>query len=124
MTNRLRKKLGVLMLICLAFAMYSCEETDYDTTEFNSKKTISQISTDNFLNFDSFEDLEQKVKELSDMTYEEQIIDEESNNFVSIDRIYEEISLAEEELLKPYEHLTVEELSKMPRITTTIICQY
>ncbi len=118
MTNRLRKKLGVLMLSCLAFAMYSCEETDYDTTEFNSKKTISQISTDNFLNFDSFEDLEQKVKELSNMTYEEQIIDEESNNFVSIDRIYEEISLAEEELLKPYEHLTVEELSKMPRITS------
>lgn len=58
------------------------------------------------------------------MTYEEQIKEEESKGFVSIDRIYEEITLAEEELLKPYENLTVEELSKMPRITSAIHDMY
>lgn len=111
------KRLALLMLM-LPFV--ACEETNYETDEFVGKKTITQLSTDNFLTFASFEELEKKVEEISEMTYEEQIKEEESKGFVSIDRIYEEITLAEEELLKPYENLTVEELSKMPRITSAI----
>lgn len=113
--TKIVKRLALLMLM-LPFV--ACEETNYETDEFVGKKTISQLSTDNFLTFDSFEELEKKVEEISQMTYEEQVKEEESNNFVSIDRIYEEITLAEEELLKPYENLTEEELSKMPRITS------
>lgn len=113
--TKIVKRLALLMLM-LPFV--ACEETNYETDEFVGKKTISQLSTDNFLTFDSFEELEKKVEEISQMTYEEQVKEEESNNFVSIDRIYEEITLAEEELLKPYENLTEEELSKMPRKTS------
>lgn len=115
--KKIVKRLALLMLM-LPFV--ACEETNYETDEFVGKKTITQLSTDNFLTFASFEELEKKVEEISQMTYEEQIKEEESKGFVSIDRIYEEITLAEEELLKPYEDLTVEELSKMPRITSAI----
>ena len=115
------KRLALLMLM-LPFV--ACEETNYETDEFVGKKTITQLSTDNFLTFASFEELEKKVEEISQMTYEEQIKEEESKGFVSIDRIYEEITLAEEELLKPYENLTVEELTKMPRITSAIHDMY
>jgi hypothetical protein len=119
--KRIVKRLALLMLM-LPFV--ACEETNYETDEFVGKKTITQLSTDNFLTFASFEELEKKVEEISEMTYEEQIKEEESKGFVSIDRIYEEITLAEEELLKPYENLTVEELSKMPRITSAIHDMY
>ena len=119
--KRIIKRLALLMLM-LPFV--ACEETNYETDEFVGKKTITQLSTDNFLTFASFEELEKKVEEISQMTYEEQIKEEESKGFVSIDRIYEEITLAEEELLKPYENLTVEELSKMPRITSAIHDMY
>ncbi len=119
--TKIVKRLALLMLM-LPFV--ACEETNYETDEFVGKKTITQLSTDNFLTFASFEELEKKVEEISQMTYEEQIKEEESKGFVSIDRIYEEITLAEEELLKPYENLTVEELSKMPRITSAIHDMY
>ncbi|MBQ2397254.1 MAG: hypothetical protein II304_09525 [Bacteroidales bacterium] len=119
--TKIVKRLALLMLM-LPFV--ACEETNYETDEFVGKKTITQLSTDNFLTFASFEELAKKVEEISNMTYEEQIKEEESKGFVSIDRIYEEITLAEEELLKPYEDLTVEELSKMPRITSAIHDMY
>ena len=119
--TKIVKRLALLMLM-LPFV--ACEETNYETDEFVGKKTITQLSTDNFLTFASFEELEKKVEEISQMTYEEQIKEEESKGFVSIDRIYEEITLAEEELLKPYENLTVEELTKMPRITSAIHDMY
>lgn len=119
--TKIVKRLALLMLM-LPFV--ACEETNYETDEFVGKKTITQLSTDKFLTFASFEELEKKVEEISEMTYEEQIKEEESKGFVSIDRIYEEITLAEEELLKPYENLTVEELTKMPRITSAIHDMY
>lgn len=119
--TKIVKRLALLMLM-LPFV--ACEETNYETDEFVGKKTITQLSTDKFLTFASFEELEKKVEEISEMTYEEQIKEEESKGFVSIDRIYEEITLAEEELLKPYEDLTVEELTKMPRITSAIHDMY
>ena len=104
------KRLAFLMLM-LPFV--ACEESNYETDEFVGKKSITQLSTDNFLTFASFEELAKKVEEISNMTYEEQIKEEESKGFVSIDRIYEEITLAEEELLKPYEDLTIEELKQV-----------
>ena len=115
------KRLAFLMLM-LPFV--ACEESNYETDEFVGKKSITQLSTDNFLTFASFEELAKKVEEISNMTYEEQIKEEESKGFVSIDRIYEEITLAEEELLKPYEDLTIEELTKMPRKTSAIHDMY
>ncbi|MBQ1191667.1 MAG: hypothetical protein IIX43_05285, partial [Bacteroidales bacterium] len=45
------KRLALLMLM-LPFV--ACEETNYEADEFVGKKTISQLSTDNFLTFDSF----------------------------------------------------------------------
>lgn len=115
------KRLAFLMLM-LPFV--ACEESNYEVDEFVGKKSITQLSTDNFLTFASFEELAKKVEEISNMTYEEQIKEEESKGFVSIDRIYEEITLAEEELLKPYEDLTIEELTKMPRKTSAIHDMY
>ncbi len=119
--TKIVKRLAFLMLM-LPFV--ACEESNYETDEFVGKKSITQLSTDNFLTFASFEELAKKVEEISNMTYEEQIKEEESKGFVSIDRIYEEITLAEEELLKPYEDLTIEELTKMPRKTSAIHDMY
>lgn len=118
------KTIKRLVFLMLMLPFVACEESNYETDEFVGKKSITQLSTDNFLTFASFEELAKKVEEISNMTYEEQIKEEESKGFVSIDRIYEEITLAEEELLKPYEDLTIEELTKMPRKTSAIHDMY
>ena len=117
----LKKKMRIGILLSLVGLFFACEEDRFDLEEsqaIQKKTSLEQLSFDKFLTFSSFDELEKELEALSELTYEEQVAKENRQSFVSIDRIYEEINLAEEELLKPYENLSEEELAKMPRITS------
>lgn len=116
-----KKSTRIVILIGLVGLFFACEEDRHDLEKSQAcqkKTSLEQLSFDKFLSFSSFDELEKELGVLSELSYEEQIAKEEKQNFVSIDRIYEEINLAEEELLKPYEDLNEDELAKMPRITS------
>lgn len=119
------KRTKVLMMLSIVALIFGCEESnELDKMDCQTKTGLKTISFDNFLTFSSFEEMESRIEQISAMTFEQQISEEVKENFASVDRIFSEISSAEEEIMKPYENLSVEELTAIPRVTSATHDEY
>lgn len=101
-----------------ALLLFSCNEKNDDLDLFDTSPNIllkNSSNLENYRSFDSFDEMYSEIERLSELSFEEQIAEEKNHNFISANRLSEEIDLADEEIFKPYSELSEEELEKLPR---------
>lgn len=113
MYNKIYKTLFMLPMFLF---LIGCEEENFlDPVEDNIRKNVEKnVNIDNFLSFKSFEDMYQKIDSLSLFDDSTQQRYEESLNFMSLDRLSDEIDLENDKILEELKELSVEELEKTP----------
>lgn len=110
----------------LSLYMYGCSNEEIINEDIYQlrKSTISSNNLSNYLTFKSYEEIDKILELIKSMDYEQQISWENNLNFISVNRIYEEINIANNEQLKPYEdkyeEMSVDELSKIPYVAPKI----
>lgn len=116
-----RKRIKQILAIAILgmFAVACTNDEIYNTDIVKNKSlVINDARLENFLTFASFDDLQATLDKISNYGNNEQLNWENNNNFISLNHIYQEIDSAENKLLEPYDTLSVEELEKMPRVTS------
>lgn len=115
MFNKNYKALFLLpffLLFCV-----SCEEDENFIESFSDnsiKKIEKKVNMDNFLTFESIEEMYKTIDSLSVLDDNMQQYYEENLDFMSLDRLSNIIDLENDKILEEYKNLTVEELEKYP----------